>query len=323
LIVKMSPPPKRKAEEIAVPAKGKDPAERKRVLNVLAQRRYREKRKQHVKSLEKQAVKSKEESTSPATDTSQSMPTNDFSPSAAPEHLTPDAYQGQLFEDPFSFDPNFVAFPTDLAWDTLPSLSNSPISTTDDLSLTLSTPDSRHSFPDEAHLEVLELNLLRGATEIARRLNVDQLIWSLTSTSPFTDPSMALANFGHLPPNLRPTKLQMTEPHHPVIDLMPWPTVRDKLILIFTQPPDIRPKSAASPTALLDFVYDLEDSSEGVRIWGDDPSSDQAWEVGEKVFKNWWWAFDRDVIKRSNELRSGRGARLLGMGEGAVLGEIS
>ncbi|RMZ82117.1 hypothetical protein DV737_g2216, partial [Chaetothyriales sp. CBS 132003] len=120
--------------------------------------------------------------------------------------------------------------------------------------------------------------------------------------------------FDHLPDNLRPTRAQLTHPHHPLLDLLPWPSVREKLVLIFSLPAEKRPPCAASPTALLELVYDIEDSAEGVRIWGDDPCSDKSWEVGEKVFVNWWWALDRDVIRRSNEMRRARGAKLLGQG---------
>lgn len=91
--------------------------------------------------------------------------------------------------------------------------------------------------------------------------------------------------------------------------------------MVLSQPIDSRPPNAASPTALVDFVYDLEDSAEGVRIWGDDPYSDQSWEIGEKVFQNWWWALDAVVLKRSNDMRRSRGARLLG--EGKVTGEVT
>jgi hypothetical protein len=92
---------------------------------------------------------------------------------------------------------------------------------------------------------------------------------------------------------------------------------RNKLIHVFSQTPDLRPPGARCPTALMDFVYDVEDSAEGVRIWGDDPCDWQNWEIGEKVFEKWWWAFDGEIIKNSNEWRIGRGAPVLGR----VLGE--
>ena len=72
--------------------------------------------------------------------------------------------------------------------------------------------------------------------------------------------------------------------------------------------------------ALIDFVYDLEDSAEGTRISGADPCSESNWELGEKVFKSWWWVFDRDIVRQSNELRARRGAPMLG---GSILGEVT
>ena len=64
---------------------------------------------------------------------------------------------------------------------------------------------------------------------------------------------------------------------------------------------------------MLDLVYDIEDPAEGVRIWGDDPYRDDNWEVGEKLFKNWWWCLNSEIITRANELRKERGAKLLGV----------
>ena len=336
--------PKRKALDIALPEKGEDPAERKRLLNVLAQRRYRQRRKEHVKSLEVEARKSRSTSvTSPTTDVSPIEvlpPISEATAQILDQFEVPDSYfqppepaQSQLFDDPFATcDPNFVTFPTDLQndWTQLPSIPNSPLSTTDPSNLSLSPfnsestrtpPDYQWTFPDDANLEVLELKLLHGAMSIAKRLKVEELMWSLEATSRFTDPSTAW-DILDLPANYKPTRVQLNYPHHPFLDILPWPTVRDKLILVFSAPPEVRPKCASSPTALLEFVYDIEDTAEGVRIWGEDAFSDQAWEVGEKVFSNWWWAFDMDVIRRSNELKQRRGAKLLGM-QGSVLGEVA
>ena len=174
------------------------------------------------------------------------------------------------------------------------------------------------TFEDSYNLRVLELDLLRGCLAIAKRLNISDTIWSLHETSPFSDPANAHLTYDELPLNLRPTHAQRTLPHHPVLDVLPWPTARNKLIHVFSQTPDLRPPGARCPTALMDFVYDVEDSAEGVRIWGDDPCDWQNWEIGEKVFEKWWWAFDGEIIKNSNEWRIGRGAPILGQ----VLGEV-
>ncbi|KIX97231.1 uncharacterized protein Z520_07346 [Fonsecaea multimorphosa CBS 102226] len=374
---------KRKAVKLAIPQPGENAAERKRVLNVLAQRRYRQRRKEHIKKLEAQAADVNgdpnvfyEQSPQPRSPTKSAnadgSQIDTGSQPSQPSFQTPDIsfedsacdYPFETAGEPASFPALSDAFPNydaysfasmateeQALWDTsvlLPSLPSTPLSSSkhtsssksDTWSLTpvpavqgspgtgQTTPQAQsmfdqemtYSFPDEAHLEMAELTLLRGCMAIARRMKVQDIIWSLTATSPFADPSTSLAQFSHLPSNLQPTLIQMTIPHHPVIDLLPWPQARNRMIQVLSQPPEFRPPGAASPMALLDFVYDLEDSAEGVRISGSNPYSEMNWEVGEKVFKSWWWILDRDIVQRSNELRASRGAPMLG--SGSILGEV-
>ncbi|OAG40873.1 hypothetical protein AYO21_04950 [Fonsecaea monophora] len=375
---------KRKLAPLAVPQPGEDAAERKRVLNVLAQRRYRQRRKEHIKKLEAQAADANGDSgvlypqnfplptdpdTSPnaiatqsdtgAQSSQSSLQTSETSLNGSICNYQIEATGGTaslpVLLDAFAnYDEySFTGIPIEdpALWETsgvLPSLPSSPLSSSKHTSssegeawLLTPLPDSQepsetgqktplaqsicdqemiYSFPDEAHLEMAELTLLRGCMAIARRMKVQDIIWSLTATSPFADSSAPLAQFSHLPDNLQPTLIQLTIPHHPVIDLLPWPSARDRMIKVLSQPPEVRPPGAASPMALVDFVYDLEDSAEGVRISGSDPYSGKNWEVGEKVFKSWWWVFDRDIVKRSNELRASRGAPMLGTG--SILGEV-
>jgi len=381
--------PAKKAATVKVPEIGQDATERKRLLNVLAQRRYRQRKKEHIKNLEAQVA-------SPISLTLRSVVQDnqrDISPSSPPEqskdHSTHHSGLGIVFDDHQASDPitpcsvipqqpctqdpltalstsptleNALDFPIDLPLDwsfsdqdlqllldpqlPLPALDSTPHSTTEsssshtELNSSSTSPSSTNSyphlhdlalsnthsepgfdFPDEAHFRILELDLLRATMTIAKRMHIDDLLWQLTATSPYTDPSMRNMSFEHLPINLWPTEVQLTIPHHPMLDLLPWPTVRNKLLRIFSQPLELRPPSAASPTAMLDLVYDFEDSAEGVRVWGNDPCSNLNWEIGQKVFERWWWAFDRDIINRSNEIRKGRGAPLLS--EGFVVGEIA
>jgi hypothetical protein len=368
-----------KTVPLAIPEPGKDAAERKRVLNVLAQRRYRQKRKEHIRKLEAKAVVAEavQDTDQPqASPRSNSVSISD--PRASQDLDDEAASHSQQLQCPFAaahlypFD-NDPILPNDLGlaaqalvspgdpfgnllpddhslWDTsilLPSLPSTPLSTSkhsssgesETWSLTpaalpkspeewqappqppaFAAEDMTYSFPDEAYLEMTEISLLRGFMAVAKRLNIHESVWSLTAQSPFVNSATAMAEFTHLPVNLRPSLLQLTVPHHPIIDLLPWPSTRDRMIRLLMQPPEFRPPNAASPMALLDFVYDVEDSAEGVRISGDDPYSAHNWEVGEKVFKSWWWVFDKDIIMRSNQLRASRGAPLLG---GSILGEVA
>ncbi|KAM3442148.1 hypothetical protein MY4824_001160 [Beauveria thailandica] len=149
--------------------------------------------------------------------------------------------------------------------------------------------NSDGSLSDSYLLPVYELTLLKGLLRIAERLGSPEDVWSLTSQSPFTkggDHDASSSIFG----------------------LLPWPSVRDKVIDIFSLPERSRPPSAAGPTGLANLAYDIEDSSEGVRIYGDDPYDPAYWEVGQVFFQRWWFLFDRDIIATSNRWRRLRGA---------------
>jgi len=328
---------KRKAKQLNLPALEEDPAERKRILNVLAQRRYRRRRKEHLQGLERTAGTDNLMNTATEQQAQTPIP---LTIATSPENPSFDHFTNTHYTDPetgCSYIPlqpegtsqDFL-YPTDLDPATLevyeasfsfplpslpssPSLSNTTMSPSNASSLTSRSQSlfDENLGMDEVHLPMLELNLLRGAMAIARRLGVDSLIFSLEATSPFHNSTTL--TYSHLPPNLRPTLIQVRNAHHPVLDILPWPSVRNKLILIFAQAQDMRPPNARSPTALLDLVYDLEDPTEGVRVCGDDPYADENWEIGEKMFSNWWWALNSQVINRSNEMRRNRGAPLLGL----------
>jgi Domain of unknown function (DUF3425) len=349
---------KRKATVIQVPDLEQDAAERKRVLNVLAQRRYRERKREHLKNLESQL----ESSSSPSS--ARTVAREDASKERQQQQHSFDdnAIQNAIAAQDVPGEDVDISFngsgwmPEPFPWPAqtlLPSLPASPIGTSSsdtstsgqatefntsptsldssdwppmedmDLTSALQTTSTKsYTFPDERHTTILELKLLRSCMTIAKRMNIEDLLWYPDSKSPFTDPALAGLSFDHLPVNLRPTKTQQLIPHHPLFDILAWPTVRDKLIAVFSQEPELRPPCAATPTAFFDLVYDIEDSAEGLRIWGEDPCVDGNWEVGEAVFKKWWWVLDSDIIKKSNEWRMERGAPLLGAGKGFVVGEV-
>ncbi|KAM3561986.1 hypothetical protein MY1884_002082 [Beauveria asiatica] len=200
-------------------------------------------------------------------------------------------------------------------WNTL----DSSLNLVEDVSsLGLFTPTSNAGSPPSFDT-IYELTLLKGLLRIAERLGSPEDVWSLTSQSPFTKGGGTPAH--QLPPTWQPTATQIMMPHHPFLDFLPWPSVRDKVIDIFSLPERSRPPSAAGPTGLANLAYDIEDSSEGVRIYGDDPYDPAYWEVGQVFFQRWWFLFDRDIIATSNRWRRLRGAPPLAIqapGEGDV-----
>lgn len=173
------------------------------------------------------------------------------------------------------------------------------------------------SFPDSYLLPVPELSTLKAFMRIATCLSVDSSsFWDINAMSPFfrgpgaaarATPTSHLA----LARTWQPTVAQLLMPHHPLLDFLPWPSVREKVIHVLNLPEDMRPPAARSATALVQFAYDLEDGAEGIRIWGGDPYDPACWEVGQVLFERWWFLFDRQIIEQSNGWRGMRGAAKL------------
>ena len=198
-------------------------------------------------------------------------------------------------------------------------LPNPDASTTAPYPFTLSAQLQTHqsttfTFPDDHQLQVPGLTLLSAAVKVALRLNVVDLIWDITAISPFY-----MGAAGHptidltlLPAHLHPTPTQQLIPHHPVLDLLPWPATRDKLIQVFSLPVEVRPKTAQDPMGVIRFVYDMEDpAGEGMKVTGEDPLEVKGWEIGQVLFERWWWAFDGMVVEGSNSRRKRRGQERL------------
>lgn len=84
-----------------------------------------------------------------------------------------------------------------------------------------------------------------------------------------------------LPASLEPTALQLRTPHHVCIDLIPSPSLRDRLIGAGAQT-----ASAFLNEVLCAFVYDVEDR-EQVVIWGDGHLSEFSWEFSAEGLERW------------------------------------
>ncbi|DAA72558.1 TPA_exp: Uncharacterized protein A8136_6361 [Trichophyton benhamiae CBS 112371] len=387
---------KRKADNIVVPDLAEDAAERKRVLNVLAQRRYRQRKREQLAELEAKArqtqprtPESSEKVTPPGSESSTGRASVNLSETIGEQAPTPpeldleldgnapptfgngplsfsSSLDGQtkilgesildLTSIPeFTFDssslsaigslsamgtetppPDLPSPPADLQLSptarTSPSLSmlslqflaNYPQDDTQPLSSALqSFQTSNFTFPDDKILEVPPLTLLRAMLTIATRLKLTEYIWNLAGISPFYTGPTALGadvaqhlDLAGIPRNFHPTPTQRLVPHHAILDLLPWPSARDKLIQVFSLPVQFRPPAAADPMGLMGLVYDIEDAGEGLRVSGPDPFSPEMWEVGQLVFQRWWWAFEGSIVERSNRLRNERGKQGLILGAG-------
>ena len=103
------------------------------------------------------------------------------------------------------------------------------------------------------------------------------------------------------PKNLRPTYLQITVEHHPWIDLLPDPTMRDNILLLGSEFDD---------EPLCHDIVDNRhgDQSEGLIVWGD-PWDPECWEIGENFCRKWGWIVQgcHNLFRATNKWRVSRG----------------
>jgi hypothetical protein len=183
---------------------------------------------------------------------------------------------------------------------------------------------------DGAILGVPTLGALRAFLHVAVAFDVVAHIYdrSYLHVLPPLTPAMAA-----LPANLHPTAAQLTIRHHPMLDLLPWPSVREKLICMLSMPSAFRPpvareddedeqltslqtRETKQSTAITRLVEDLDDTRDGVglRVHGNSTTwsegnelIEDAWEIGELFYQRWWWCLDQKVVDTSNRRRRERG----------------
>lgn len=154
--------------------------------------------------------------------------------------------------------------------------------------------------PDPSSLVVVVPNNIR---EIRRTLH--QLFNPIIDISVISDPQAHLSALAQLAPglpySLKPTQLQLSTPHHAYIDLIPSPTLRDRLIAI---------GPANCNTFLMEvctIACEIEDSGQ-MTIWGEDWLNEFSWEFSAAVLERWGgWLLTSEWGQRANFWRRQRG----------------
>ncbi|KAJ6119873.1 hypothetical protein N7523_004153 [Penicillium sp. IBT 18751x] len=154
----------------------------------------------------------------------------------------------------------------------------------------------------ELLLPVTQFNVMRAIFENAASMG---LTWDILSEDIASLFNIAGPVTLHLPPSLEPSDTQKSIVHHPWIDLIPIPSLRDALLL--------QADKYDEDQICGDFYGICSSSPEvGIIVWGEswDPS---AYEVSEQVFKKWVELFKGcpDLIRSTNYWRRKRGEKPL------------
>tara|TARA_R110002060_G_C2100152_1_gene97619 strand:+ start:119 stop:826 length:708 start_codon:yes stop_codon:yes gene_type:complete len=127
-----------------------------------------------------------------------------------------------------------------------------------------------------------------------------------TFLGPFSEgPSPALASVSKLPTALQPTELQHITPHHPWIDLLPMPRMRDNIFCKDVESFDEEELCHA-------MRGQAPENNPSLLVWRD-PWDPTGWEVTEEFIMSWGWVIAgcTDLLRSTNSWRARRGERPL------------
>lgn len=156
-------------------------------------------------------------------------------------------------------------------------------------------------------LDLIQLNFTRALMENTRILGLksdqlhDDAISPFNTAGPWQDDSLHT-----LPIDLQPTVIQRSIPHHPWLDLLPVPQMRDNLIL------------AGEFEEESQLCLDMKGSGStrsgrsGIIVWSD-PWDPAGWEVTEPFARSWGWVIRNcyDLAHSTNRWRAKRNERPL------------
>jgi len=179
---------------------------------------------------------------------------------------------------------------------------------------------------DHKLLTLLHFNLIRALTRITLLLGVNPDDMYKDIESPFHDAASNLS-LSVLPPTLRPTQMQLSVPHHPEVDVFPFPQFRDNMILGEGLYDDVE--------FCQDLVYGVDDGKGGERkvdqrncakmstggrtgliVWSD-PWLQSSWEVEPDFARKYRKLFEgcSELIDGTNRWRASRGEEPLDLSE--------
>jgi Domain of unknown function (DUF3425) len=108
-----------------------------------------------------------------------------------------------------------------------------------------------------------------------------------------------------LPTQLKPTVLQLQTPHHAYIDMIPSPSLRDRLIAVGPA------NSNTFMTQACTIACDIEDTGQMI-VWGEDWLNEFSWEFSAAVLeRRGGWMLPQEWGQRANFWRRQRGAPIL------------
>lgn len=132
-------------------------------------------------------------------------------------------------------------------------------------------------------MSLIRYNIYRAVAVNSWAIGIDPRLMHSDILSPFTSNDTEITKFSRsLPPSLRPTAVQRSVPHHPYIDLFPFPSLRDRLIELGDT---IDEDELCADFAGENLTSELGGHT-GLISWGE-PWDPHSWEVAEPLWEKW------------------------------------
>ncbi|EPE29988.1 hypothetical protein GLAREA_01148 [Glarea lozoyensis ATCC 20868] len=168
-----------------------------------------------------------------------------------------------------------------------------------------------HNIRPERLISVLQLNVFDALTGNAAALGLGMLWLVCDAVSPLGQYGFCLAEHSSsqtamCPKSLIPTASQTSAHHHPWVDVLPWPELRDKILLL-------------SANELIDedeLWYDMVEfdtkksyDNASLIVWGN-PWDPRGWEVSTGFLRKWGWLIKccPEILDATNYWRARREA---------------
>ncbi|KAL2061265.1 hypothetical protein VTL71DRAFT_7538 [Oculimacula yallundae] len=167
----------------------------------------------------------------------------------------------------------------------------------------MASRELRNSSPrSDLLLTLIQFNVFRALVSNTSAMGFPFDWLSAEAESPFNTSHSTPIDLSQYPPNLQPTALQICIPHHPWIDLFPFPALRDTMLL---QGEDFDED---------DLCYDLVEichapsERSGLIVWAD-AWNPESWEMTEEFARKWGWMLRgcEDLMRSTNFWRRQRG----------------
>lgn len=166
--------------------------------------------------------------------------------------------------------------------------------------------------PTDLHV-VIRINVMNAMFHNARALGFPtQGICAEEYISPFNmhgphAPEAASLPRASCPESLRPTDVQRRYPHHPWIDLLPFPRLRDN-VLLAVEAGLLDEDELCVDVVETEAVWGHEESKPALIVWGK-ASDSGGWEVNPAFVRRWGWLLRgcSDIVAATNYWRERRG----------------